>query len=152
MAMLIAPVLKLDQLKLIKMALIHDLGEAQIGDIIWERGVKTVGSQHEKHTDENKAISQIFADSSFAEYVELWLEFEKQKSKEAKVLKLIDKLEMAFQAYEYELAGNDPHKLEEFWKNAEKYLLDSELESIFRKVVELKSKTQHTKKDEGFSS
>ena len=132
-AMILAPKLKINQLKLIKMALIHDLGEAIIGDIKWEEGNKVVASQEEKHRDEKKAIGDMFSKNpDFKEYIDLWNEFNDQKTKEAKALKLIDKLEMAIQAFEYEKEGYK--NLSEFWENAEKYLNGSLLEELFKNL------------------
>ncbi len=139
LAMLLAPQLGVNQLKLVKMALVHDLGEALIGDIVWEKGKKVIGSQEEKHKDEKKAVKNMFSDNpSFSEYVELWEEFERQETKEAKMVKLIDKLEMAIQAFEYESEGYKD--LDEFWENVEKYLKGSELEEYFRELKKLRTK------------
>lgn len=141
MAMLFAPEHNLDQLKLIKMALIHDLGEVFIGDIKWETGKKIVGQQKEKHRDEKKAIKEMFKRNiDYQEFVKLWKEFNDQKTEEAKLLKEIDKLEMAAQAYEYEKNGHDKEKLDEFWDNAKKYLAGGKLESVFKKLQRKRSK------------
>jgi len=128
--MFLASEFKADQLKLVKMALIHDLGEAAIGDLVWERGRRVIGSQKQKHSDELKAIKYIFDSKNYQEYINLWQEFEEQKTLEARLLKQIDKLEMVIQTQEYEQEGSK--NLEEFWQNAEKYLKDSELSEYFR--------------------
>jgi len=139
LALVLAPQLNLDQLKLTKMALIHDLGEIDIGDIKWESGNKVIGSQEKKHRDESKAIKKMFADNpNFAQYVELWEEFNDQKTKEARVVKQLDKLEMVIQALEYEkeycarAACLPTARFDEFWENAQKYLAGQELEPYFR--------------------
>jgi len=132
LALLLAPQLEVDQLKLVKMALVHDLGEAGVGDIRWESGGRVIGDQQQKHIDEKAVIERMFADNSgFSEYVLLWEEFNAQKTSEAKALKLIDKLEMVMQAYEYEKNQGDGARFDEFWENAEKYLKGSELEEYF---------------------
>lgn len=132
LALILSPQLKLNQLKIVKMALIHDLGEVVIGDIKWESGKKVIGSQEEKHRDEKKAIRKMFADNpNFQEYVLLWKEFNEQKTREAKILKQLDKLEMTIQALEYQKEGTPRKKLEEFWENAEKYLKGQKLEPYF---------------------
>jgi len=134
LSMLLAKELKVDQLKLIKMALVHDLGEAIIGDIKWEEGTRIVASQEDKHRDEKKAIEKMFSgDPNYSEYVDLWIEFNDQNTKEARALKLLDKLEMVIQAYEYKKEGYTD--LEEFWQNAEKYLKGSQLEELFVKLL-----------------
>jgi len=143
LALLLAPELNLDQSKLVKMALIHDLGEAGIGDIKWESGKKVIGSQEKKHADEEKVINQIFADNpNFQEYVELWKEFNGQETREAKIVKQLDKLEMVIQALEYEKEGYPSEWFDEFWENAEKYLKGQELEPFF---IFLRNKRSHEK-------
>lgn len=138
LAMVLAPELNLDQNKLIKMALIHDLGEALIGDIIWEKGKKIIGSQEEKHRDERSAIESIFNTGDMKEYRLLWEEFEHQETIEAKLIKELDKLEMAIQALEYEKEGYSGKKLDEFWENAEKYLKKGEVASIFLELKKIR--------------
>lgn len=132
LALVLAPELGLDQLKLVKMALIHDLGEVGIGDIKWESGKKVIGSQKKKHIDEEKVISQMFADNpNFQEYIQLWQEFNHQQTREARIVKQLDKLEMVIQALEYEKEGYPSEWFDEFWENAEKYLKNQELEPFF---------------------
>ena len=132
LALLFAKDLNLDALKLVKMALIHDLGEVVIGDVKWEQGAKVIGSRKKKHQDESIAIKKIFSDNPcFQEYVSLWNEFNEQKTREAKIVKEFDKLEMAVQAFEYQKEGYSSSLLEEFWENAEKYLKDGELKNYF---------------------
>lgn len=139
LAMMLSSFTKLDQDKLVKMALIHDLGEAVIGDLIWEKGNEVIGSQEEKHDDESRAIKKLFKNNP--EYIDLWEEYTTQKTKEAKLLKQIDKLEMAIQALEYEKEGYSPEDLQEFWDNAEKYLKGKELESIFRDLEKMRNRS-----------
>jgi len=96
MAMIIGDRKDLDTEKMMKMALIHDLAEASIGDITPNDGI----SKERKLKMESKAIKEIFAD--YPKYVKLWEEFCKGSSKEAKELQRLDKLEMQLQAREYE--------------------------------------------------
>lgn len=139
LGMMLAPQYNLDQNKVMKMAMVHDLGEAAIGDVIWEQGKKIVGSQEEKHRDEQQAVEDMFKDNPhFAEYVELWKEFEAQETAEAKFVKQLDKLEMVIQAYEYEQEGQNPETLNEFWENAEKYIKDNHLEVYFDELKDLR--------------
>jgi len=139
LAMILAPQYSLDQSKVLKMALVHDLGEAAIGDVIWEQGKVVIGSKEEKHKDERQAINDMFADNPhFQEYVELWEEFEKQETAEAKFVKQLDKLEMVIQAFEYKKEGSNKESLQEFWDNAEKYLSNQELGRYFEELKKLK--------------
>lgn len=140
LVMLLAPK-NLNLKKLLEMNTIHDLGEIGVGDIKWESGKKVVGSQKTKRKDEMKVIKEIFGKyPNGKKYIKLLKEFNEQKTPEAKFLKQIDKLEMALQAYEYEKAGHPPEVLNEFWENAEKYLVRQSLEPIFRELKDLRKK------------
>jgi len=140
MCLLLAEGKSLDIGKIIPMALIHDLGEIEIGDLRWEKGKEVIGSRKEKHQDEEKMIKKIFEKTKSANNcISLWQEFNEQKTKEARFVKQVDKLEMAFQALEYEQAGCPKDSLNEFWENAEKYLEGQELEGLFRLLQEKRS-------------
>lgn len=131
-ALLFAKDLRLDELKTVKMALVHDLGEVSIGDIKWERGARVIASQEAKHQDEAVAVRKMFADNpSFQEYLDLWQEFNRQKTKEAKAVKEFDKLEMIVQALEYQNEGYPKELFDEFWENGEKYLKNGQLKEVF---------------------
>src|SRR5262249_39115475 len=135
LALLLSPEFGLDQLKLVKMALVHDLGEAVIGDIKWEEGEKIVASQEEKHRDEKAAIEEIFgANQGLEEYIGLWNEFTEQKTKEARFLKELDKIEMVMQALEYQEEGYKPEALQQFWENAGKHLKYGTFEELFKSL------------------
>jgi putative hydrolase of HD superfamily len=136
--MLLAPK-NLDKQKLLEMNTIHDLGEIGIGDIKWESGRKVIASQKIKHKDEMKVMAEIFGSYSMGgKYVELFAEFNEQKTPEAKFLKQVDKLEMVIQALEYEERGYSKNTLDEFWENAEKYLKGESLEPIFRELQKMR--------------
>ena len=78
-----------DVSKLIKLALLHDLGEIEAGDTF-------LYSAHRDsaHTEERKGIEKIAAHPGFhiRDMVALWEEQEMGNSKEAKLLKVIDRL------------------------------------------------------------
>jgi len=117
-AMIMGETLNIDVFKLVKMALIHDLAEVQSGDITPYDGIK----KEKKRILEEKALRQMLDGiSSRQDLLDLWLEYEEQKSKEAKILKNIDRLEMAISALEYQ--KNYPQKdLSEFILEAERQI------------------------------
>ncbi|KAG0163749.1 HD domain-containing protein 2 [Apophysomyces sp. BC1034] len=101
MAMLINdPNLQRD--RCIKMAIVHDLAEAVVGDITPHAGV----SKEDKFTMEKNAMdgfSKLLGNTDVArEIQELWQEYEDAKSPEALLVKDLDKFEMIVQALEYE--------------------------------------------------
>lgn len=104
---------ELDLNKVMRMALIHDLGESRIGDLTPYSGVPA----EEKKRRELAAVEQIFAGLPNAqEYVALWRELAAGDSPEARFVKEIDSLEMAFQAAFYEQDGG--YDLGEFFHHA----------------------------------
>ncbi|OZG71193.1 phosphohydrolase [Hahella sp. CCB-MM4] len=78
-----------DVLKLIKLALIHDLGEIGAGDTFLysaDRG--------DAHVEERKCVEELASDpgNPLGMLVDLWDEQENGTSKEARLLKVIDRL------------------------------------------------------------
>jgi 5'-deoxynucleotidase YfbR-like HD superfamily hydrolase len=99
MAMIWGDLLGLDTEKLLKMSLLHDLGEVITGDITPSMGI----SIQAKQCREKSAVSQLLTDCTQSEdYLSLWCEFTKGATPEAFLLKNIDKFEMALQAFEYQ--------------------------------------------------
>lgn len=130
----------IDLFKAIKMAVIHDIAESKIGDLIeWNNYEIT---EEEKHKKEKKAMKKLTSllDSEGKEYLDLWLEMEKCESKEAKFVKAMDKLEMVLQAYEYEKSEKDLNKwIKTFYdKESKKHLFDKELMDLFNYIVSLR--------------
>ncbi len=139
LAMILAPQLNVSADKLMKMALVHDVGEAAIGDIKWETGGKVIGSREEKYDEEKREVKRMFdVNTDFEEYIDLWEEFHKNESKEAKIIKELDKLDMVLQALEYEREGIEGSLLDEFWENTEKYLKDGVLKNYFEYLKKLR--------------
>ena len=78
-----------DVAKLIKLALVHDLGEIGAGDTF------LYSSDRDKaHVKERESVKQIASHpgNPIGDIVELWEEQESGESKEAKLLKVIDRL------------------------------------------------------------
>jgi 5'-deoxynucleotidase YfbR-like HD superfamily hydrolase len=99
MAMILGDALDVDSEKLLRMAVLHDLAEVQVGDITPYDGI----SREEKRKMEEEGLRKLLGDIPHANvYLDLWLEYEAQESKEAKILREIDKLEMALSAVEYQ--------------------------------------------------
>ncbi|KAK8916924.1 hypothetical protein KSP39_PZI023129 [Platanthera zijinensis] len=104
-----------DRERCIKMALVHDIAEAIVGDITPSDGVP----KDEKSRREGEAINYMCnllgCGSRAKEILDLWMEYEENSSPEAKVVKDFDKVEMILQALEYEQEkGMD---LEEFFQS-----------------------------------
>lgn len=86
----------LDMLKLIKIGLIHDLGEAVHGDIA---AVDQVAGQDKNH-EERKDLESLTASLPAAlqdKILKLWDEYEQATTPEARLAKALDKLETILQ-------------------------------------------------------
>lgn len=93
---------ELDALRVLKMALVHDVGEAYVGDITPADNVPA----EEKKAREAEAIQKILGKLPHGdELIEVWEEYEAQQTDEAKFVKQIDRLEFAMQASVYEHQG-----------------------------------------------
>ncbi len=89
---------KVDTLKALKMSIIHDLAEALTGDIPAQEISKRKAN---KAKNEIKAMKKILKDLPFEdirkELWNLWEEYEKSESNEAKLVRMIDKTEVLVQ-------------------------------------------------------
>ena len=91
--------LKYDLLKCLKMCIIHELGEIYVGDYTPFDNI----SKEQKHKEERQAVKKILSELDFDnDFLDLWKEFEKRETKEAKFIKNIDQLEFLLQAAAYE--------------------------------------------------
>ncbi|KAJ3708738.1 hypothetical protein LUZ61_012443 [Rhynchospora tenuis] len=100
---LIAPDLpNIDRERCIKIAIVHDIAEAIVGDITPSDGIpKSEKSRREKEALDE--MCRILGGGLRADEIkELWAEYENNSSVEASIVKDFDKVEMILQALEYE--------------------------------------------------
>ena len=92
--------LDLDINKCMKLAIVHELGEIYTGDYTPQDGV----SPDEKHSMEKENIKKLLEVVTFEnDFLELWEEFEEEKTPESLFMKELDKLEFLMQSACYEL-------------------------------------------------
>lgn len=104
----------IDRGRLLAIALIHDIAEALIGDL--PASARRLFGATAKRDAERRAMLELFADLPQAnEYLELWDEYCVGGSKEARLVKALDHMEMLAQALAYERAGS--RALSEFWED-----------------------------------
>ncbi|CAK7338107.1 unnamed protein product [Dovyalis caffra] len=127
MALIAPDIPGIDRDKCIKMAIVHDIAEAIVGDITPSDGVPKA----EKSRKEREALEHMCkllgGESRAKEMSELWNEYEDNSTLEAKIVKDFDKkkqvtmeVEMILQALEYE---NEQGKdLEEFFQSTAVHL------------------------------
>jgi putative hydrolases of HD superfamily len=101
-AVLIEPLLtqKADTARLLKMIIIHDLVEAEAKDISALDVLRNPGIKIQKEAEEKKAIENLRAtliNTNGQEIYDLFYEFERKETYEAKVANALDKLEVQLQ-------------------------------------------------------
>ncbi|MBX2878062.1 MAG: HD domain-containing protein [Saprospiraceae bacterium] len=94
MVPILAPYSKaeIDQLKVIKMLLVHDLGELYEGDTWLYSKADKAETQQKELTAFKQLVATLPRDQQ-AELIQLFTEFEAQKSNEAKFAKVIDAIQ-----------------------------------------------------------
>lgn len=93
---------EVDKFKAIKMALVHDMAEAIVGDITPACGV-TEDDKYRMEAEAMQRIKALLGDNPFgAEAESLWTEYAANLTKEAQFVKDIDKTELYVQVVEYE--------------------------------------------------
>lgn len=109
---------KVNRDKCVRIALVHDIAEALVGDITPFSDV----SKEEKHRREWETMQYIceelikpYNETAAQEIMDHWLEYENISSLEARYVKDIDKYEMLVQAYEYEVQWGARVDLDQFW-------------------------------------
>lgn len=133
LCMIYADLENLDQQKMLRMALIHDVPEAIIGDLTPSKKTKEIKER------ENTAIKQILnllPKKQRKKYIMDWTEYQEGKTKEAKVVRQLEKLEMTLQAKEYEKAKSTDQSLERFIKSTEKAITQPELRRLLSFILE----------------
>jgi len=124
MAMVYSDLRGLDTGRVLKMALLHDLPEALVGDSV--PGERT---RRQKLALESGAMRKILGrlpPRQRKEYWAIWIEFSRGESEEARLVRQVDKLEMAVQASEYSAARGGP-PAEEFMETARAGVRDDDL-------------------------
>jgi putative hydrolase of HD superfamily len=113
--MILSDAQKLDTLKAVRMALLHDLAEGEMGDLTpTQKGTDEAGFRRREDEAMGRLLTKLSADIG-AVYSSAWLEFSEGKTTEARLVRDCDKLEMVIQASEYQRAGGDRGKLMRFW-------------------------------------
>jgi len=120
---------ELDRLKCLEFAIVHDLAESITGDYVPADNI----APETKHRLEMRAISDIAERTVCPQLIEIFAEYERMDTPEARFVKKIDKLDMVLQARYYDMhersdffaQKRDYNSLfEEFFANAEPFLQD----------------------------
>ena len=127
----------LDIDKAIKMSLVHDLGELYDGDI----SAKLQNDNDNKAEMEEKAMRRMLTilPENLAENIyDLWKEYNECSTKEAKLVKAMDKLETIVQHNQ----GNNPEDFDyEFnLQYGKQYFMDNEILEYMRYIIDEETK------------
>jgi len=127
LSMLFSDYKDLDAEKCLRMAVLHDLSEVIIGDLL-------PGESSNKRNDEDKAMNKllkILPKNISKRYLQIWEEFRIGKSKEAKLVHELDKLEMVVQALRYGKKGIKKESLQIFFESGKSKIRDDDLVKLF---------------------
>ncbi len=131
----------IDALKLIKLALIHDLSEAIVHDIGGK--ARELIPREVRKSAEYTGLRDIIPEElneMKSEILALWREYEEGKSREAKIVKILDKLELMFQALDYAKLFSKVENLAEFFSDIDKIINESDNEIVRNLAMEIKSR------------
>lgn len=126
----------IDDLRLIKMCIIHDLGEAINGDIAAVDQIEGV----DKSKEERKDLEQLLAplsEKTKEEILDLWDEYENVSSTEASLAKAFDKLETLLQHTQ----GKNPSNFDYDYnlKYGKQYTDFDKLTSLIRTKIDIET-------------
>ena len=126
-----------DVLRLIKICIIHDLGEAISGDIAAVDQVEGMDKSKEERADLELLISPLSEDLQ-SEILVLWDEYENASSKEAQLAKAFDKLETILQHTQ----GKNPENFDYGFNLSygKKYTDFDEITSSLRAIIDKDTK------------
>ena len=134
-----------DVSKAMKMALVHDIPESRTGDVHYISRLYT-------KRDEEAAIKEMLNSTTFPDdFLNLWKEYEKRETLEAKVVKDADNLDVDFELQEHAARGA---KLKDDWdrkRSAYPMLYTETAKKIFEMVYASNPNDWHTKAKNRFT-
>ncbi|AOV94344.1 phosphohydrolase [Nanohaloarchaea archaeon SG9] len=125
--------------KALKMALIHDIAEAETGDFVTRKiDDKQEIEKEEKEKMEKEAVEKL-SGLLGEELDEIWMEYEEHETDEAKFVKDLDMIDMCLQAVKYEKENRyDPEEDNENFQEYEN--LDEFFATTEPRITTLKGK------------
>ncbi|HEY7572807.1 MAG TPA: HD domain-containing protein [Nitrososphaeraceae archaeon] len=117
--MVLSDLLGLKTEKILKMAILHDLAESIIGDYMPDEIGKK--SKYDLEHSAMELILQSVPASVRTEYHKIWDEYSQNRTRSANFVHMVDKLDLAMQAKEYE-TDYPKHLLAQFIHTSRKVL------------------------------
>lgn len=107
---------EIDQEKVLKMAILHDWAETEIGDLSKE-ATERIGSEVKENL-ELRVLKEILLEDGLNKkaYLDLWKEYNEKETDEAKLVFVADRLSMLIEADHLFENGKSSEKLEEIWE------------------------------------
>lgn len=106
---------KIDRVKCLQLAVVHDLAECIVGDITPHDNIPV----DVKHKLEDEALKRLIGTLDSKEIgdkiYELYKEYEKKETPESKFVKDLDRFDLVFTASEYERKEEGSEELQEFF-------------------------------------
>lgn len=131
MAMLLSDEIGLDTLRVLQMALLHDVAESITGDII--PGTITATQKKRQEHEAMCILLELLPITLRDRYAAVWREYTKHESPEAILVRDADRLDMALQAARYN-NRMDPSTLESFYRSAKQGISGRGAASILRQA------------------
>jgi len=130
--------------KILLMACIHDWSEALTGDLPYP-AAEYLRNKEAKEKMEFRAAQDVFADSK--NLLQIWEEFTKGQSLEAKVVKAADYLSILVQAIQYMERGYFSADIQKLWENVKQDLdpLTDEFPELKEILIQLEREKQKFK-------
>lgn len=132
-AMMLSDIKKLNSEKILKMAILHDLAESITGDLTPEDGPKSKKTRLE-NSAMKKILSNLDKKKTQKQYNSIWMEYQKNTSREAKLLHDVDKLEMALQAKIYSKFYSAKKNWHHFLILQKKQITNSDIKKLVEKL------------------
>jgi len=133
MGMIISDMENYNSEKILKMILLHDLAESEIGD--YTPGQIDVDRKNEIENTVFLKILKDLPDSIVSQYQDIWREYQENQSPESQIVHQLDRLEMALQAKTYQDEGYSREQLESFYKSAKKEISNPKLKELFTNIM-----------------
>lgn len=132
-ALVLAAERGLDPGKAACLALVHDIAEVETGDTL--PGEVDPEEKRLRETAAQGTLAALLPAKARAHLGSLWREYAERATPEARLVRELDKLDMAVQAARYRERGTPPEKLARFRRSAEQGITDPEMREILRRLA-----------------
>jgi putative hydrolase of HD superfamily len=125
--------------RLLKIALLHDLDEAITGDLT-PKVKRTLGREEvlRRKRIAGQKIMSLLSEKARSEWIGLWTDLRRGRSKEARLVKDLDQLEMVLQAKAYSQRNASKasrRKVQEFYDSALRRVRNPELRKVIERIA-----------------